>query len=84
MPFSEVIENLKSKNSVLMMKLTGETDKRRQVESQLHSVEVEMEKFKLECVRLQIKNNEYSMKLKQLKEGNVNFLFSYVNLNKCY
>ena len=50
-----------------MIKLTGETDKRRQVESHLHSAEVENEKLKLERVRLQIKMDELKMKLQQGK-----------------
>jgi hypothetical protein len=62
---SGTIENLKSKNSVAMMKLTGETDKRRQIESQLNSAEKEKEKLKLERVRQQIKMDELKMKLRQ-------------------
>ena len=48
-----------------MMKLTGETDKRRQIESQLNSAEKEKEKLKLERVRQQIKMDELKMKLRQ-------------------
>ena len=51
-----------------MMKLTGETDKRHQVESQLNSAEVEKEKMKLERVRLQVKVDELKTKLQQ---GNI-------------
>jgi hypothetical protein len=47
------------------MKLTGETDKRREVESQLNCAEDEKEKLKLERVRLQIKMDELRMKLQQ-------------------
>lgn len=62
---SETIENLKSQNAVALMKLTGETDKRREVESQLNCAEDEKEKLKLERVRLQIKMDELRMKLQQ-------------------
>ncbi|CAB4000594.1 Hypothetical predicted protein [Paramuricea clavata] len=62
---NETIENLKSQNAVALMKLTGETDKRREVESQLNCAEDEKEKLKLERVRLQIKMDELRMKLQQ-------------------
>lgn len=52
-----------------MMKLTAETDKRRQVESQLHASEVDKEKLKLERVRLQIKMDELKMKFQQGRFG---------------
>lgn len=53
-----------------MMKLTGEIDKRRHVESMLCCAETETEKLKLERVRLQIKIDELKLKL---QEGNNNF-----------
>lgn len=52
---------------MVMMKLTGEIDKRRHVESQLHICEVEKEKLKLDRVRLQLKMDELKMKLQQGK-----------------
>jgi hypothetical protein len=57
---------------VAMMKLTGETDKRRQIESQLNSAEKEKEKLKLERVRQQIKMDELKMKLRQGTVRNLN------------
>ena len=68
---NQTIENLKSKNSVAMMKLTGATDKRRQVESQLSLTEDEKEKLKLERVCLQIKMDELKIKLRQAQKKEV-------------